>query len=50
MGIFGAMAIIDIVIGLLILFVLKIIGSNIKTKKTVDERISEDTNDFNPFT
>lgn len=49
MGIFGALAIMDIIIGLFILFLLKIIGSNIKTKKTTEEKISEDTNDFNPF-
>lgn len=49
MGIFGTMIIIDIIIGLFILFLLKIVGSNIKTKKTIEERISEDTNDFNPF-
>ena len=47
MGIFGTMIIIDIIIGLLVLFVLKIIGSTLKTKKTVEERISQDTNEFN---
>lgn len=49
MGIFGAMAVIDIIIGILILFLLKIIGSTIKTKKTIEERISQDTNEFNRF-
>ena len=49
MGIFGTMIIIDIIIGLLILFVLKIIGSTLKTKKSIEERISQDTNEFNKF-
>ena len=49
MGIYGTMIIIDLIIGLLILFILKIIGSTLKTKKTVEERISQDTNEFNQF-
>lgn len=49
MGIYGTMIIIDIIIGLLILFVLKIIGSTLKTKKSIEERISQDTNEFNKF-
>ncbi len=49
MSIFVAMAIMDIIIGFLLIFLLKIIGSTMKTKKTTQDKISQDTDEFNSF-